>query len=371
MGINKIINFCLIILCCCVLLHAGTQAPASTPPAYHGVPITKVVIFDIGGVLASYSTSSASMIVFKAVVQEVGFFKVVKYALSQKKLNQRLRALVFKVLEEVGNRSGRSPESLKFHTTCDEQGNPHPTGLGLLHGGSISSPEFVARACAIIDEWWFADKNLCKDVRQHFRSYTEACFVRAAIKLMGDGERIATIFKPIKEGIRLLEKLSTTPGIAVMILSNYPTDQFEAFLAQPFMKKAFAHVPREQIFCSGQELPNVSYNGRYGGKHFLPVKPNGFAFFKMAHYCLTTWGVQPKNIFFIDNQKENVQAACEQGMKGLLVNSKNAGHEIYNHDFKELAQVIEKEVLSKNSDGFSYGTASLNDIVQIVIEREA
>ena len=295
-------------------------------------PIKKVVVFDIGGVLATYSESEVGMSVFKNVVKECGFFKTVKYAISQgSNLKNRLRTLVNQVLEEVGK------EYTDFPVIYSDKGHPHPRGLCLLHGGIIFSKEFTCTARAILCQWWNQDKNVGKKNRRLY-SQTEMAFVRHTITMMGNGNTLATIFKPCKEGIEILRQAVARPDVEVMILSNYPIDQFDALLNQPFMKAALEGIPADQIFCSGQLMPAHSHNGL--PERLLAPKPHPTAFAEVTLFCHDKWGVQPQDIIFVDNQPENVLSARSVGIDGLLVNSINEQTEVYACSFKELSKLI-------------------------------
>jgi hypothetical protein len=103
-----ILNLLAFVLGGYLLLHAGNEAPQQiahdapsasvlSSPVLAQSTIHKVVIVDIGGVLASYSSTQLGMRIFKQVTKDVGFFKALKYAASQKKLSSHLRSLIFQI----------------------------------------------------------------------------------------------------------------------------------------------------------------------------------------------------------------------------------------------------------------------------------
>lgn len=337
---------------------------AEEPLVADSCPVKKVIVFDIGGVLATYSKSTVGMTVFKEVVRECGFFKTVKYALSQgSKIEDRLRDCIYGVLDEIGKGELRCP------IMYDEKGNPHPRGLCLLHAGYISSKEFTATALHIIQAWCNQDRSLCKEYRR-LRSAVEVAFVRNTIKKMGNGDVLATIFKPCKEGIALLRQALQAPGVEVMILSNYPIDQFKALLNQPFMKHALCGVPADHIMCSGQLLPA---NIKYGlAERRLVTKPHPASFAELILFCSEKWNIQPRDIIFIDNQAENVLAARSLGIDGLLVNSVSKQNAVYGCTFKELRELIDVRLqLSQTSYGLMQSDNNLASLINSIITSKA
>jgi FMN phosphatase YigB (HAD superfamily) len=337
----------------------------STRISYTTQSIKKVVVFDIGGVLATYSTREVGMSVFKEVVKECGFFKTIKYVISQgSKIERHLRNLIHSVLEEVGKL-----QFPHYPIMYNEEGNRHPRGLCLLHAGLISSENFTARALQIIQKWWDQDKALCKQYRR-LRSHVEVTFIRNTIKKMGDGNLLATIFKPCKEGIAILKRALATPSVEVMILSNYPIDQFQALLSQPFMKEALKNIPSTHIFCSGQFLPAHTYYNL--PERLLTTKPNQASFAEIILFCQDKWHIEAEDIIFIDNQSENVFAARSMGIDGLLVNSCSKTNTIYPCTFKELEKMITVRLqLAQEPNGLTHTNNDLANILTSIVASKA
>lgn len=330
--------------------------------------VKKVIVFDIGGVLALYSENQIRSKIFKEVAKKHGVLKTIASLFSQRKdLSERLRENIMFIVEQIGATYTNYP------IIYNEMSHPHPRGLCLLHAGLISSEQFTNEAMEIIEELWKSEESIAMPQKlRRIRSSVEKTFIEKAIQKIGDGELIARMFGPCREGIAILQKALQTPGVEVMILSNYPADQFEALLKQPFMQEALQGVAREHIFCSGQLLPA---NDRYGlPSRRLEPKPQASAFAEISLFCHDTWGIQPQDIIFIDNQAENIVASRAMGIDGLLVNSSSDLTEttIHSCSFEELDNIIERRLqLAQLCNGITYHTNNLASLINSIIQSKA
>lgn len=108
----------------------------------------------------------------------------------------------------------------------------------------------------------------------------------------------SSIFQPIEETIAIAERLHAA-GYPLGILSNTCDCHWEYCLAKPF---PFLH----EVF------PVHALSFRLG-----QMKPEPEIYHKAARLC----DYPPKNIFFVDDRKENVEGAASAGYDALLFES--------------------------------------------------
>lgn len=323
-----------------VLLGNAVLQQDSSPVISSEVRFKKVVIFDVGQVLAVHSEG--------ALGKKIGWRAFLRNGLGLLfKLKHLKRELIkpiwFAVLEEAAE----YPDDQRMY---EDNGDPCPKGMCALNAGLISLEQLRSHANVVIDGWLEEDaaNEACGNPRTHFMSDVQADMVRTIIHTVFDKKTLVQSYTKLP-GADVLAYALAQPDVCVMILSNFPVEQFAEL--QAHIPDLFHGIPRENIFVSGMELAVDECGTDSEGKPLrLAIKPNVEAFATLARICKLRWNVEPENIIMIDNQRINIRGALKAGIQAYLVNAETEGDE-YNHTFDELQKKLEQDFLIADKNG--------------------
>lgn len=125
----------------------------------------------------------------------------------------------------------------------------------------------------------------------------------------------------IKETTRLVKKYAEQ-GIPQYILSNFEQEAFEAMYNNSYNKELFSYFDPTHITTSGECHYAKPHHTIY--EHFVKIH-----------------NLQGKRIIFIDDQKSNVDAACECGWEAI---------HLCDADYKKLAVELDNAVSAVNNE---------------------
>ncbi len=228
----------------------------------------KTIIFDLDGVLFKENKP--------AFVKKVGFSDLARYTL----------------------RTWATPESICLDTLeciSTQEIKKHETPL--LHRGR-SMP-----GCIV--DWQLGDKNHIQ-VRQelaqhidalaaknHFKSEQDKELTKRILDITLNPEHLAEITAPILPMVQLAKQLKQK-GYKLFLLSNLATEHYEV------LKTKYPEIA---------EL----FEGIVISAHVKMFKPHK----QIYHHILEAYRLDAQECIFIDNQKENVDAAQECGITGI------------------------------------------------------
>lgn len=245
------------------------------------------LIWDLGNTLLTADTF--------CFATEVGLTDFILYPLLDWKNPKKVYELAFDLMASID-----SP----YHS-----GHTQATGAGkilpplMLHWltGTISSHEIGEKLNHSLHRWQ-ADGS--------FSSKRQERLVRHTMKTLFNPEKFARCMKPIKEGIELLKECAEyTDGWgnklnSLYILSNWDQQSFEYL----------RHSPRTQTLFSYFDAHHITISGEAG-----VLKPQP----EIYHYFIERYSLNPGRCILIDDQVENIIAAQEQGLKGILLENSN------------------------------------------------
>jgi len=252
--------------------------------------IRKVVVFDLNGVLISVSRGKIG---FTAAMRAGNLFD----ALVHMKELAGAKKPLFAILNQIGQSHEYPP--------CDETGTPLPAALSELQAGTMRCADVVAAAQPIIDRE-LARGNL-------FASEFQATFIRELIGVTFDPQQFVAACEPIKEGIRLLRSLAARDDVAILILSNFESEEFALLRQKNSMCSIFNRIP----------LENCIISGAFQHPYFTKPHPNVFEY--LVTLCQGRYpGIRAEDIIFLDDQEENVAAAQQRGICTCRITDKKS-----------------------------------------------
>lgn len=264
-----------------------TDAPVISP---------KVIIWDLGDTLFKPNS-------FK-FAREIGLKNVISYALKDGKNPRQLEDTIFSMLHSLKKRSPSSPAARKNDKLL-------PALMIDWLCGHQTGQDVYAKASTCIEQW---------DAEGHFVSTSEKKLVDRILKAMFDPLKLARSMKPIKKGLKLLEKcaeqVDSTGAQAhkLFVLSNWDPQSFNYLYSSEHGQKVFKYFKPENVVISG----NIGL-----------MKPDPLIF----DHILKEHNLTAADCILIDDQAENIEAAKECGMTGLLLED---------HNYKKLKKQLEE-----------------------------
>ncbi len=270
--------------------------------------VSKVVIFDLGGVLTELSYNRMAQSLFgRNTLAYVAWdwqnpLKIKDRALQLLGMWRKENTLAHKD-------RGRMPN-----------GTPMPTLLCLWQSGLISHPEIIKEIELLL-------KDL--DNSGHFKNQREKAIISDVLAAMFNPTLLADNITPIAQAVQLLARVARTPDRdgkrnELFILSNWDLHSFALFRHTDRGRSIFDYFNPENIVISG---------------HIGALKPSPACFkaFFSKHKQ-----IKPADCIFIDDQPENIQAAIDHGiLHGILLeDSYIFGFMRYGKDYGKLRKKL-------------------------------
>jgi FMN phosphatase YigB (HAD superfamily) len=186
----------------------------------------------------------------------------------------------------------------------------------------------------IMCDWLCGDKTTTEIQRRineglttygyFFSSPTEKNLIRATTAFMFNPSLLARVMYPVKDGVKLLKQCYRKKNQAgerankVYILSNWDPESFDILLQRKIIRRMLKYC--DGIIISGQV-------------HMMKPDPEIF------ELLFNTFNVSPDEelTIFIDDQEENIQAACDLGKEQFTaIHCKNFNHRPVNKELKRL-----------------------------------
>lgn len=230
------------------------------------------IVFDLNGVLLGVDAKKA--------FSEIGLSKILKYSsernISFSSIEHELTKKVYEVFDAI-QQVGKDCEAL------DPYGNVMPGMMCDWQMGRKSNSELKKQAIAAIQnhpEWFTCD--------------IEKQLVQQIIIKMFTPELLVSTIKIVPEGLRFVEKCKQQ-GHTLMILSNWDAESFA--LLQEKLPELFTLF--DDLIISG-----ITHQTKPKREAYAPLVERKVKF--------------NEEIIFIDDQKENIDAARALGLRGLL-----------------------------------------------------
>ncbi len=137
-----------------------------------------------------------------------------------------------------------------------------------------------------------------------FISRNERIIVTKIIHLMFCSNALTPIIYPFEDTLKAIKKLSKevdqkgNKKHQIFILSNMQNEVYEKMKTHKPLKKLFKYIPESNWIISGK---------------INMIKPNNDIF----EYVLNTFNLDIKDCVFVDDQKENIDAAAKLGFKTI------------------------------------------------------
>jgi FMN phosphatase YigB (HAD superfamily) len=150
----------------------------------------------------------------------------------------------------------------------------------------------------------FSTNNIFLSLRKWSRRKSiliEGRLLKSAAELTFDPLSHVSVMKPVRRGISILRRIRKVykkDEINVFILSNYEFRTFK--LLQESYTEIFSLI--DECMISGE---------------VKILKPHKSIF----RYALQKWNLKPEECLFVDDNRVNIHAAIEVGMKGILIGS--------------------------------------------------
>ncbi|MGC2310206.1 MAG: hypothetical protein WA432_01125 [Candidatus Babeliaceae bacterium] len=283
------------------VLRLGTKA----------VKVIKVVLFDIGGVLAETSYFRMS--------KDIGWRYPINYMFKDFK-NPNIKTLCFKTLERLfGPQKVHAGELMAFRDglvlpqiMCDwltDSMTPTEIRHKVTHGIS-----------KLAKEGYFSSKN-------------EREYVLKILLTMFCSPILARNTLPIKAAIKLTDDIAAQcnsqrkPRFIQAILSNYASEPFNLVFNGAQCAPVFKHIDRRYVFTSGS---------------LHDLKPRHSIYSTVIQKFINDGIItNASEIVFIDDQEENVIAARQCGMTALHL--KNGDYKTLRKQLRALGILLSKK----------------------------
>ena len=260
--------------------------------SYAGTTFSKVLIWDLGGVLFRPSRMK--------IASSIGISKFLGYwFLDRKNPFTQVEPLLFDVLSHIPCPS--LPETIR---ACTKHGKPFPTAMCHWQAGTMSGRDIVAQSKKIIETL---------NEQNYFVSSRERTLIEKTIEGMFDPLLLAKSMSPMRRTSRIFRECAheanpdgTQRNINIA-LSNWDPDSFNSL--KSFYSFTFSHF--DHLVISGLSGYIKPWKSTY-------------------EYLIKTHNLNPSECLFIDDQKENLLQAEKLGF--------NTYHMIGN--YRELRRVL-------------------------------
>ncbi|NBQ17067.1 hypothetical protein EBU24_02000 [bacterium] len=282
-----IIFLSLVFLISLPIASEETDPGALTTSATSAQPEKTAVVFDLGNVLITTSK--------KAAFDAIGLWKIVKYCKSP----ERIPPILYDLLNKIrGQRIN--------NVINDPYGNCLPDIFCEALTGKRDEHQCLSEVLTGIE-----------NNKHHFSSKTERKIAKVMAKFMFDPQTLCNLQLINRDALDLL-RTCVNRGHEVFIFSNFSPQAFN--LIKNKFPEIFNLVPAEHLIVSG----TIGH-----------AKPHPTAY-QILVEKLTAAGVKvdPAHVFFIDDQKENVEPVKAHGITGLVYdenNHKQTHHELVAH----------------------------------------
>lgn len=234
------------------------------------------VVFDLGNVLVTTDK--------KVALNAIGLWKIVKYCKSP----ERIPPILYDLLNKIrGQRIN--------NVVNDPYGNCLPDIFCEALTGKRDEHQCLSEVLTGIE-----------NNKHHFSSKTERKIAKVMAKFMFDPQTLCDLQLINRDALDLL-RTCVNRGHEVFIFSNFSPQAFN--LIKNKFPEIFNLVPAEHLIVSG----NIGH-----------AKPHPTAY-QILVEKLTAAGVKvdPAHVFFIDDQKENVDPVRAHGITGLVYDENN------------------------------------------------
>ncbi len=261
-------------------------------------------IFDFNGVLMGTNKVKC--------LKNMGLSSIARCMFFLKKglfsIDEHIRATFFNILEQSADVHGFDKH--KSQPAYDEHGNLLPYFMRAWLDGSMT--------CAQIQNYCF---NAIELHEEWFEHSIEKQIIISLIKAIFTPESFVETRTIHKECLRYI-KTCKKHGHKIFALSNWDTESFA------LLQKKYPHVFNlfDGIIISGDV-------------HCL--KPSGDIYTTL----LTRYDLSPKTCWFIDDQQENVNAACQLGINGIRCYAKKFSQK---PDFHRVMRDIKQTVTAQH-----------------------
>jgi len=254
-------------------------------------------IFDLGGVLIDTDPVAS--------LRHIGLKNLAHCMIAFKKgpsaINLHIKAKFFEILDNVATTHAYTL-STQDHYAYDEHGNTLPSLMCLWLAGAMQSDDIRTLALDTIEQSpdWFDHA-------------AERQAIENLISMVFTPEHFVASRKLYSNSIRFI-KSCKKQGHKVYVLSNWDTESFE------LLQRKYPHLFDlfDGIVISGESNA---------------VKPSPHIYATL----LDRYNLDPQKCWFIDDQQENVSAACTIGINGILCTYKGP---IKKPNFRRIAQQI-------------------------------
>lgn len=143
-----------------------------------------------------------------------------------------------------------------------------------------------------------------------FKSETHKNLIGKISRIMFNPKKLASKIYNIKPMVKLLKEVALQKNqngkfkYKLYVLSNFDNLTFNEFIKTHEAQKVFRYFYKENVVISA---------------HVGLVKPQP----EIYAYFLNKYNLKPQNCIFIDDQKENIDAAQKIGIKSLIIQNKD------------------------------------------------
>lgn len=245
------------------------------------------LIWDLGNTLLTADTL--------CFAREVGLTDFILYPLIDWKNPKKIHEVAFDLLTRID-----SPQHSAYTQATGAGKILPPLMLHWLTG--TTSHHEIEKTLTHSFGRWQADGA--------FSSKRQERLVRNTMNTLFHPEKFAHCMKPIKEGVKLLKECAEHRDDrgnklnSLYILSNWDQQSFEYLRHSPRTQTLFSYFDTHHITISGDAAV---------------LKPQP----EMYHYFINKYDLNPQHCILIDDQVENILAAQEQGLQGLLLENGN------------------------------------------------
>lgn len=262
-----------------------------------GLVEAKVVVWDLGDTLVYVN--------IWGMVTEIGLVDCGFYHIFYTKKKDQLQNKIFDVLELLSGKQ-RGPKHEKSYHTAHR---PLPQVMCDWLAGKILHPKKLIR------ELEFKIDALYNQTPEYFKNQLEYRLVKKAIKAMFNPKILVKNTHILKEAIEIVQEIAQKGVHQQTILSNWDGVSYDDFKVSEAGQELSRYFNMDKIIISGS-------------LNLLKPQQNIF------DYCLECCGVPAHECVFIDDQKENIDAARRLGFTCI---------QIKHYDFKQLRKDLQTQ----------------------------